>query len=178
VFGEGPGDAAVMLVGEQPGVEEELSGRPFVGPAGRLLDRALAEVGLDRSEVYLTNAVKHVRFELRGKRRTHKTPGQQHVEACLPCLPWLLAEIAEVHPAVLVCLGATAARALLGPEVRVGRVRGDFLASDLAPGVLVTVHPGSVLRVPDEAGRRLAYAAFVADLGRVAERLRGLLESA
>lgn len=178
MFGEGPGDAAVMLVGEQPGVEEELSGRPFVGPAGRLLDRALAEVGLDRSEVYLTNAVKHVRFELRGKRRTHKTPGQQHVEACLPCLPWLLAEIAEVHPAVLVCLGATAARALLGPEVRMGRVRGDFLASDLAPGVLVTVHPGSVLSVPDEAGRRLAYAAFVADLGRVAERLRGLLESA
>ncbi len=175
MFGEGPGDAAVMLVGEQPGVEEELSGRPFVGPAGRLLDRALAEVGLDRSEVYLTNAVKHFRFELRGKRRIHKTPGQQHVEACLP---WLLAEIAEVHPAVLVCLGATAARALLGPEVRVGRVRGDFLASDLAPGVLVTVHPGSVLRVPDEAGRRLAYAAFVADLGRVVERLRGLVESA
>ncbi|MDP2308259.1 MAG: UdgX family uracil-DNA binding protein [Pseudomonadota bacterium] len=173
VPGEGPPDAQVMLVGEQPGNEEDLTGRPFVGPAGRLLDRALAEVGLDRSEVYLTNVVKHFRSEPRGKRRIHKKPGDEHIEACRP---WLEAEIAMVRPAVLVCLGATAAKALLGPEFRVSRERGAFVPSPLAPHVIATVHPSSVLRAPDEGRRRDAYARFVRDLGHVADRVRGLSE--
>ncbi|MDP2311851.1 MAG: UdgX family uracil-DNA binding protein [Pseudomonadota bacterium] len=174
VLGEGPEDAAVMLVGEQPGNEEDLTGRPFVGPAGRLLDRALAEVGLDRTEVYVTNAVKHFRSEPRGKRRIHKKPGQEHIDACRP---WLDAEIAVVRPAVIVCLGATAARALLGDAFRVTRARGTFVPSPLAPHVLATVHPSAVLRAPDSAARRLAYEQFVSDLGRVAERVRGLVEA-
>lgn len=173
VFGEGPADARVMLVGEQPGLEEDLTGRPFVGPAGRLLDRALAEVGIDRSEVYVTNVVKHFRSEPRGKRRIHKKPGDEHVAACLP---WLEAELAEVRPTVLVCLGATAARALLGAEFRVTRERGAFVASTLAPHVLATVHPSSILRAPDDASRRDAYARFVLDLAQVAERIRSLVE--
>ncbi|MES2641487.1 MAG: UdgX family uracil-DNA binding protein [Myxococcota bacterium] len=173
VFGEGPPDAQVMLVGEQPGNEEDLTGRPFVGPAGRLLDRALAEVGLDRSEVYVTNAVKHFRSEPRGKRRIHKKPGDEHVEACLP---WLEAEIGVVRPTMLVCLGATAAKALLGVAFRVSRQRGTFVPSPLAPNVLATVHPSSILRAPDDTARREAYVHFVHDLGQVAERLRSLVE--
>ncbi len=171
VFGEGPPDAAVMLVGEQPGFDEDRTGRPFVGPAGRLLDRALAEVGIDRTEVYVTNAVKHFRSEPRGKRRLHKKPGDEHVAACRP---WLEAEIAAVRPAVLVCLGATAARSLLGSAFRVTRERGVFVPSALAPNVLATVHPSAVLRAPDEEARREAYTRFVADLARVAERVRSL----
>jgi uracil-DNA glycosylase family protein len=173
VFGEGPSDAQVMLVGEQPGNEEDLTGRPFVGPAGRLLDRALAEVGLDRSEVYVTNAVKHFRSEPRGKRRIHRQPGDEHVEACLP---WLEAEIGIVRPTMLVCLGATAAKALLGVAFRVSRQRGTFVPSPLAPNVLATVHPSSILRAPDDVARREAYVRFVHDLGQVAERLRSLVE--
>lgn len=174
VFGEGPPDAPLMFVGEQPGNEEDLTGRPFVGPAGRLLDRALAEVGIDRSEVYVTNVVKHFRSEPRGKRRIHKRPGQEHIDACRP---WLDAEIARVSPAVLVCLGATAATALLGPHFRLAHARGTFVASTLAPSVMATAHPSAVLRAPDDAARRLAYADFVRDLGKAAERLRGLVEA-
>jgi DNA polymerase len=162
-----------MLVGEQPGAEEDRIGRPFVGPAGRLLDRALAEVGIDRTEVYVTNVVKHFRSEPRGKRRLHKKPGDEHVEACRP---WLDQEVAVVGPVVLVCLGATAARALLGPAFRVSVTRGIFVSSPLAPHTIATVHPSAILRVPDDEGRRAAYARFVEDLARVAERVRRLEE--
>lgn len=173
VFGEGAPDAQVMFVGEQPGNEEDLTGRPFVGPAGRLLDRALAEVGLDRSEVYVTNAVKHFRSVPRGKRRIHKKPGDEHVDACLP---WLEAEISVVRPAVLVCLGATAAKALLGAEFRVSRDRGVFVPSALAPHVLATVHPSAIIRAPDDTARREAYEHFVRDMAQVATRIRSLVE--
>jgi uracil-DNA glycosylase len=169
VFGEGASDAQVMLVGEQPGDGEDKAGRPFVGPAGRLLDRALEEAGIDRRLAYVTNVVKHFKFQRRGKVRLHKKPNAEQVHACLP---WLQAELAVVRPRVLVLLGATAAQALLGGSFRVSRQRGELLESDLAPRVLATVHPSSILRAPDEQARALAYKGFVADLAVVAEELR------
>jgi DNA polymerase len=168
VFGEGAGGAEVMLVGEQPGDGEDRAGRPFVGPAGRLLDKALEEAGIDRRLAYVTNVVKHFRFERRGKTRLHKKPNAEQVHACFP---WLEAELAVVRPRVLVLLGATAAQALLGGSFRVSRQRGELLESELAPRVLATVHPSSILRAPDDEARALAYKGFVADLAVVAEEL-------
>jgi uracil-DNA glycosylase family protein len=168
VFGEGSPDAGVMLVGEQPGDGEDKAGRPFVGPAGRLLDRALEEAGIDRELAYVTNVVKHFKFERRGKVRLHKKPNAEEVYACLP---WLEAELAVVRPRVLVVLGATAAQALLGSSFRVSRQRGEFVDADLAPRVLATVHPSSILRAPDDEARALAYKGFVADLTVVAAEL-------
>ena len=168
VFGEGAASSEVMLVGEQPGDGEDRAGRPFVGPAGRLLDQALTEAGIDRDLAYVTNVVKHFRFERRGRLRLHKKPSAEQVHACLP---WLEAELAVVRPRALVLLGATAAQALLGSSFRVSRQRGEFLDSDLAPRVLATVHPSSILRAPDEEARTLAYKGFVADLTVVAAEL-------
>jgi DNA polymerase len=170
VFGEGPVRARLMLVGEQPSSDEDLAGRPFVGPAGRLLDRALGEAGLDRSEVYVTNVVKHFKWEARGKRRIHKKPNASEVAACRP---WLEAEIAVVRPEVIVCLGATAARALLGAAFRVTAERGRFIPSAVAPRVMATVHPSSVLRAPDDEARREARRRLVDDLRVAARALRG-----
>jgi DNA polymerase len=169
VFGEGPSRAQVMMVGEQPGDVEDLAGHPFVGPAGKLLDRALAEAGIDRGIVYLTNVVKHFKFEPRGKRRIHKKPNGAEIGACRP---WLDTEIALVKPRVLVCLGATAAQALLGRAFKVSRHRGTFVASPLAPRVTATVHPSSILRAPDDDSRRAEMQRFVRDLKRIAVELR------
>jgi uracil-DNA glycosylase len=169
VFGEGAAGAEVMLVGEQPGDGEDKAGRPFVGPAGRLLDKALEEAGIDRELAYVTNVVKHFKFERRGKARIHKKPNAEQVHACFP---WLEAELAVVRPRVLVVLGATAAQALLGSSFKVSRQRGEFVDADLAPRVLATVHPSSILRAPDDEARALAYKGFVADLAVVAEELR------
>ena len=161
VFGEGLKRARLLLVGEQPGDREDLAGRPFVGPAGRLLDGALAEAGIERSDAYVTNAVKHFKWEPRGKRRIHQRPNASEIAACRP---WVEAELAVVRPEVLVCLGATAAQALLGRRVRVTRDRGRPLESALAPVALATVHPSSILRAPDDESRRRERAAFVDDL--------------
>jgi uracil-DNA glycosylase family protein len=169
VFGEGLKRASMMLVGEQPGDKEDLAGRPFVGPAGRLLDEALAEAGIDRSEVFLTNAVKHFKWERRGKRRIHQKPSWGEIAACRP---WVEAELAVVAPRVLVCLGATAAQALLGRDVRVTRDRGRPLDSPLAPIAFATVHPSSILRAPDRDTRRREEALFVEDLRAAAAVLR------
>ena len=168
VFGEGPSRAEVMLVGEQPGDAEDIAGHPFVGPAGKLLDKALEEAGIERRLVYLTNVVKHFKWEPRGKRRIHAKPNAAEVNACRP---WLETEIAVVKPRVLVCLGATAAQALLGRAFKVSRQRGEFVASPLAPLVTATVHPSSILRAPDEAARREEMRRFVEDLKKVAARL-------
>jgi DNA polymerase len=168
VFGEGPARARLMLVVEQPGDQEDRSGHPFVGPAGRLLDRALDEAGIDRAEVHLTNVVKHFKWEPRGKRRIHKKPRASEIQACRP---WLETEIALVKPEAIVCLGATAAQALLGKTFKVTTNRGAFVASALAPIVLATVHPSSLLRAPDEEARRLETERFIADLRLVARRL-------
>jgi DNA polymerase len=168
VPGEGTSRAQVMFVGEQPGDREDREGVPFVGPAGGVFDRALAEAGIERKQVYVTNVVKHFRFRARGKRRIHQKPGREHIEACRP---WLDAELAVVRPQVLVCLGAVAAQALIGRQVRVTKDRGRPLDSELAPCVLATVHPSSILRAPDEAARREAYGAFVRDLETVAAAL-------
>jgi DNA polymerase len=154
-----------MLIGEQPGDQEDLVGRPFVGPAGKLLDKALAEAGVDRKQVYVTNAVKHFSWFPRGKRRMHKTPTQQEVAACLD---WLRQELRLVKPSIIVCLGATAAKALLGPSVRVTVDRGKWLESDLAEHVMVTVHPSSILRVPREDFDD-AYSALVRDFKLLAK---------
>jgi uracil-DNA glycosylase family protein len=170
VFGEGTADAEVMLVGEQPGDGEDRAGRPFVGPAGRVLDQALEEAGIDRDLAYVTNVVKHFRFERRGKLRLHRKPNAEQVHACFP---WLEAELATIRPRVLVLLGATAAQALLGGSFRVSRRRGELLDSALAPRVLATVHPSSILRAPDDEARTLAYKGLVADLTVVAGELRG-----
>jgi uracil-DNA glycosylase len=166
VFGEGPEKARVMLVGEQPGDVEDLNGRPFVGPAGKLLDRALADAGLDRSRVYVTNAVKHFKWVPRGKRRIHKKPGSLEIAACHP---WLDAEIAAVAPRAIICLGATAAQALLGRSFRLMQQRGALLSSPLAEIVLATVHPSSLLRAPDPEARKRDYGQFVRDLRVAAE---------
>jgi uracil-DNA glycosylase family protein len=168
VFGEGPGTARVVVVGEQPGDVEDVAGRPFVGPAGRLLDKALAEAGLDRESLYLTNAVKHFSFEERGKRRIHKKPRQSEVRACRP---WLEAELAAIRPDVLVLLGATAAQAILGPGFRVSEQRGTLVPSNLAPIAVATVHPSSILRAPDDAARELGFRAIVHDLRVAAKAL-------
>jgi DNA polymerase len=168
VFGAGPTGAAVMLVGEQPGDQEDKAGLPFVGPAGRVLDEALAEAGLDQVPRYVTNAVKHFNWEPRGKRRLHMKPNVSHV---LACQFWLEEEIAAVAPRVIVALGATAARALLGPGARVLRDRGRWFSSPIAPNVTVTVHPSSLLRAPTPEARRAAHQAFVDDLRGVARRL-------
>jgi uracil-DNA glycosylase family protein len=157
-----------MFVGEQPGDREDRDGRPFTGPAGGLFYRALAEAGIDRKRVYVTNVVKHFRFRTRGKRRIHQKPDREHIEACRP---WLDAELAVVRPQVLVCLGAVAAQALVGRHVRVTKDRGRPLDSDLAPCVMVTVHPSSILRAPDDEARRAAFGEFVRDLEQVAEAL-------
>jgi uracil-DNA glycosylase len=170
VFGAGPSRAAVMLVGEQPGDREDQSGLPFVGPAGQLLDRALADAGLDRSSVYVTNVVKHFKWEPRGKRRIHAKPNAGEISACRP---WLEAEIATVRPRAIVCLGATAAQALLGKTFRVSRERGALLQSPRAPIVMATVHPSSILRSPDAETRRRETERFVEDLSRVARALAG-----
>jgi uracil-DNA glycosylase len=168
VFGEGPSRARIMMVGEQPGDAEDLAGHPFVGPAGKLLDRALAEAGIDRGLVYVTNVVKHFKWEPRGKRRIHAKPNGAEIAACRP---WLETEIALVKPHILVCLGATAAQALLGRSFRVSQQRGQFVESPLAPRVTATVHPSSILRAPDEDARRIEMKHFVMDLKRVAAEL-------
>jgi DNA polymerase len=168
VFGAGPKNARVMFVGEQPGNEEDLAGRPFVGPAGKLLDKALVEAGIDRRAVYVTNVVKHFKWEPRGKLRIHARPNSQEIRACRP---WLEAEIAQVRPAVVVLLGATAAQALLGSGFRVTRQRGQPLPAPFARTVVATVHPSSILRAPDDQARRRERALFVEDLRTVARML-------
>ena len=170
VFGEGPPDARIMLVGEQPGNDEDLAGHPFVGPAGQVLDQALAAAGLDRRALYLTNAVKHFKFEPRGKWRIHQRPRGREVAACRP---WLMAELSRVRPTVLVALGATAAGALHGPKVALARDRGRPVASDLAPICLVTYHPSAVLRAGDPAASQRMRAALIEDLGRARASLDG-----
>jgi uracil-DNA glycosylase len=169
VFGEGGRHSQVMFVGEQPGDYEDQMGRPFVGPAGRLLDRALEEAGIDRATVYVTNVVKHFKWEPRGKRRIHSKPNAAEISACRP---WLETEIALVRPRIIVCLGATAAQALLGKSFKVTRQRGEFLPTPLAPAIMATVHPSSLLRAPDEETRREETRRFVEDLQRVAEWLK------
>ena len=161
VFGEGGARARVVLVGEQPGHGEDLAGRPFVGPAGKLLDRALAEAGIDRAAVYVTNVVKHFKWEPRGKRRIHAKPSPREIAACRP---WLDAELTALEPEVVVCLGATAAQALLGRQFRVSTERGKWIASPLAPHVMATVHPSAILRAPDDETRHAEYERFVHDL--------------
>ena len=166
VFGEGPRDAIVMLVGEQPGDQEDLQGKPFVGPAGRLLERALDEAEIDRRRVYVTNAVKHFRWTRRGKRRLHEKPNAGQVRACRP---WLEAEIEAVKPRIIVLLGATAAQSVMGPAFRVSKQRGEVLSSPFGIPVVATVHPSSILRATDDESREAAMSSFVADL-RVAAR--------
>jgi uracil-DNA glycosylase family protein len=161
VFGEGPKSAPIMLVGEQPGDYEDVAGKPFVGPAGKIMDRALEEAGINRKEVYVTNAVKHFKWEPRGKRRLHKKPNAREIAACRP---WLEAELRAVKPKLVVCLGATAAQTVFGPTFRVTRERGKVLSSKLAPKVLATVHPSSLLRQPDDESREREYKNFVTDL--------------
>ena len=165
VFGEGSRRANVLFIGEQPGNEEDLTGKPFVGPAGKLFDNALEDAGIDRKQTYVTNVVKHFKWEPRGKRRIHKKPNAVEIAACRP---WLEAEIALVKPEVIVALGATAAQALLGPQFRVTKQHGQFIESTLAPYVMATVHPSSILRAPDDETRRLEYRRFVNDLKKLA----------
>ena len=169
VFGEGPVKADVMLVGEQPGDREDIEGRPFVGPAGKLLDRALERAGIDRNQVYITNVVKHFKWRPRGKKRIHQKPNAEEIGACRP---WLEGELAAVEPQVLVCLGATAAQALLGRTFRVTRQRGQFVESPLAPLVTATIHPSAILRM-EESEREAAMDELVADLAKVAAELNG-----
>jgi uracil-DNA glycosylase family protein len=168
VFGEGPERARLMLVGEMPGDEEDLTGSPFVGPAGRVLDDALKQAQIDRGDAYVTNVVKHFKWEPRGRRRLHKTPSAREIGACMP---WLDAEIDVVRPQVLVCLGATAAKALLGSNFRVSQQRGQFVESDLAPHVTATGHPSAVLRMRDVQARARAMRQLVEDLTKVARML-------
>lgn len=168
VFGEGPEGARVVLVGEQPGDREDIDGRPFVGPAGRELDRGLEAAGIDRGEAYVTNAVKHFKFEERGKRRIHQTPRQLEIKACRP---WLDEELEVLAPEAVIALGATAAKALLGPSFRVSRERGRLLESPIAPIVSATVHPSAILRTRGEDGRQSEREAFAADLRVVSEAL-------
>ncbi len=169
VMGEGRVRSAVMLVGEQPGDREDIEGRPFVGPAGRVLAEGLERVGLDSADVYVTNVVKHFRYKARGKRRIHQKPDRWQTSACLP---WLEAELAVVRPDALVALGATAAQALFGNHIRIGRDRGAAIESELAELVILTAHPSSILRAPDGEERHQAMEQFVADLAMVAGWLR------
>lgn len=169
VFGEGPRRARVVMVGEQPGDEEDLAGRPFVGPAGRLLDQAMEEAGLARADVYVTNVVKHFKWRPAGKRRLHEKPRLGEINACLP---WLEGEVASIGPDVILCLGATAAQAVIGKQFRVTRERGQFVPSRYGTA-FATVHPSSILRAPDDETRRLERTRFADDLRLVAERLAG-----
>jgi uracil-DNA glycosylase len=169
VFGEGAERPKIMFVGEQPGDQEDLQGRPFVGPAGKLLDSAMEEAGVDRRKTYITNAVKHFSWEPRGKRRIHKKPNGAEIAACRP---WLDSEIAILRPQVIVCLGATAAQVLLGRDFRVTKHRGELMDSPLAPYVMATVHPSSILRAPDEATRHSEMERFIADLKKLAKFAR------
>jgi uracil-DNA glycosylase family protein len=169
VFGEGARHARVLLVGEQPGDKEDLAGKPFVGPAGALLDRALEQAGIDRNETYVTNIVKHFKWEPRGKRRIHKKPNAMEITACKP---WFEAEVAVVKPQVVVCLGATAAQAILGKQFKVTQRRGELITdSGIAPLIVATVHPSSILRAPDDEKRHEEMDAFVRDLSIVARQL-------
>ena len=165
VFGEGPRDAEVVFVGEQPGDSEDRAGHPFIGPAGKLLDRALAEAGIDREKIYVTNAVKHFKWTPRGKRRLHEKPNSSDIGACKP---WLVAELLAIQPRLVVALGGTAAKSLLGSEVRVLRDRGKVMPSEFCARTVVTVHPSSLLRAPTEAARADAYQAFLRDLWQIA----------
>lgn len=169
VFGEGAPHAKVLFVGEQPGDKEDLAGKPFVGPAGGVLDKALAAAGIDRGETFVTNAVKHFKWEPRGKRRIHKKPNSIEIAACRP---WLNAEIEVVKPQVIVVLGATAAQALLGKDFKVTQRRGELIESELAPYIVATVHPSSILRAPDDNSRHHEMAKFIDDLKQVAKALR------
>jgi DNA polymerase len=169
VFGEGPARPELMLVGEQPGDAEDTSGHPFVGPAGKLLDRALADAGIDRARTYVTNVVKHFKWEPRGKRRIHKRPNAGEIAACRP---WLDAEIRLLKPRAIMCLGSTAAQALLGRQFKVTAHRGELVASPLAPIVMATVHPSSILRAPDDESRRQELEHFVRDLKKAVRALR------
>jgi uracil-DNA glycosylase len=171
VFGEGKRTAKVMLVGEQPGDKEDLAGKPFVGPAGRVLDEALEAAGIDRATVFITNAVKHFKWRPAGKRRLHEKPNRSEIAACRL---WLDAELALLKPQVVVALGATAAQALIAPNFKVTQQRGKLIPSPLAPHVMATVHPSSILRAPDEAARAREMERFVADLKAVAKVIRGL----
>src|SRR3954454_15851417 len=170
VFGEGLKKARVMLVGEQPGDREDRAGKPFVGPAGRELDRGLEAAGIDRSEAYVTNGVKHFKFEERGRRRIHATPKRFEIDACKP---WLEEELRVIGPQAVVLLGATAAKAILGSSFRVTKQRGELLDSDLAPIVSATIHPSAILRAPDDAARESERRSFAADLANVARALNG-----
>ncbi len=170
VFGEGSADARIMLVGEQPGDREDLEGHPFVGPAGKLLDRALQAAGLERGKVFITNAVKHFHFETRGKFRLHKRPPAMAVKACRP---WLESEIETVAPDVLVLLGATAAQAILGAAFRVTKDRGRVIEHDIAPAVIATLHPSAILRSPDAEAREAGFELLVKDLALAATRAKG-----
>ena len=175
VLGEGPISARVVMVGEQPGDREDRAGTPFVGPAGKLLDTALQDAGLARSDVYITNAVKHFKFDERGKRRIHKKPSVSEIDACYP---WLEAELALIHPAVIVCLGATAARAVIGKEHALLKERGKFFEHPMARWVTATVHPSAILRAPDPVRRLQDYEAFVSDLEAVRRKLSATYGSA
>jgi uracil-DNA glycosylase len=168
VFGEGPGRARIMMIGEVPGDQEDHQGHPFVGPAGGVLDKALAAAGIDRNEVYVTNIVKHFKFEPRGKRRIHKKPNALQIAACRP---WLDAELAMIRPEIVVLLGATAAQAIMGRSFRVTQHRGQWVRSKIAPFVLGTVHPSSILRAQDDEARHRELAQFIADLKPVAQQL-------
>ena len=168
VFGEGAAHARIMFVGEQPGDKEDVEGKPFVGPAGGILNKALAAAGIDRHDVYVTNAVKHFKWEPRGKRRIHKKPNQLEIMACRP---WLEAEVAVLKPDVIVCLGATAAQSLLGRDFKVTQRRGEMIPHTLAPYVTATVHPSSILRAPDEDTRHDEMAHFIEDLKKVRQAM-------
>jgi len=171
VFGAGAAKAPIVLVGEQPGDQEDLAGRPFVGPAGRVLEEAMAAAGLDPARVYVTNAVKHFKYTQRGKRRIHDKPTRYEIEACRP---WLQSELAEIAPEIVVLMGATAAQTLLGRDFRITRARGQVLTTDLATYTFATVHPASVLRAPDELTRHTAKQAFFADIALVGDYFRRL----
>ena len=164
VFGEGRPTSLIMFIGEQPGDKEDLAGRPFVGPAGGLLDKALEEAGIDRAKVYVTNVVKHFKWEPRGKRRIHKKPNGVEITACRP---WLQSEIDVIRPRAIICLGSTAAQAVIGPKFKVSIQRGEFVKSDLAEYVTATVHPSSILRAPGDEARRIERARFVDDLRKI-----------
>ena len=164
VFGEGKASSLIMFIGEQPGDKEDLAGRPFVGHAGALLDQSLEEAGIDRAKVYVTNVVKHFKWEPRGKRRIHKKPNAVEITACRP---WLEAELRVVQPRAIICLGSTAAQAIIGPKFRVSVQRGQFVKSDLAEYVTATVHPSSILRAPSDEARRAERARFIEDLRKI-----------